>query len=58
MPREASRGFILSSLRTALLLASGCLSFAGPALAQQKTITVAAHYTEDQVRPPTACFRR
>jgi multiple sugar transport system substrate-binding protein len=58
MPREASRRFILSSLRTTLLLASGCLCFGGPALAQQKTITIATHYTEDQMRPLTACFRR
>ncbi len=31
---------------------------AGQALAQQKTLTIATHYTDDQMKPLTACFRR
>jgi multiple sugar transport system substrate-binding protein len=37
-------------------LAVACLG--EPAWAQQKTITVATHYTDEQMRPLTACFRR
>jgi multiple sugar transport system substrate-binding protein len=39
-------------------VAWACSLLAGPALAQQKTITIATHYTEEQMRPLTACFRR
>src|SRR3990170_37174 len=33
-------------------------SLGGTAWAQEKTITVATHYTDEQMRPLTACFRR
>jgi multiple sugar transport system substrate-binding protein len=58
MPREALRRFIRPTLRTTLLLGLGGLSYIGPAVAQQKTITIATHYTDEQMRPLTACFRR
>jgi multiple sugar transport system substrate-binding protein len=34
------------------------IGLGGPVWAQQKTITIATHYTEEQMRPLTACFRR
>jgi multiple sugar transport system substrate-binding protein len=35
-----------------------CTAPAIPASAQQKTITIATHYTDEQMRPLNACFRR
>jgi multiple sugar transport system substrate-binding protein len=42
--------------RLAVVLLLG-ISLVHPAAAQQRTITIAAHYTADQMRPLEACYR-
>lgn len=47
--------------RRAAFVASVALALqaqAAPAWAQARTLTIATHYTDDQMRPLTACFRR
>lgn len=49
---------VKQTVRTLPAVALTSLSLAGTAFAQQKTISIATHYTEEQMRPLTACFRR
>ena len=46
----------MPAIRT-LALASTALALAAPAFAQDKTITIATHYNQDQMAPLTECFR-
>jgi multiple sugar transport system substrate-binding protein len=52
------RQFAKLALRRPCAVILSVLCACGSASAQQKTITVATHYTDEQMRPLTACFRR
>jgi multiple sugar transport system substrate-binding protein len=58
MPLAPLRRFVRQTFQSLSVLALALLPLPGAALAQQKTLTIATHYTDEQMRPLTACFRR